>query len=186
MKLLEVVEHVQRLTNGCQYAVIGGLAQMLWARKTHTDDLDIALAAGDFRQAYERVRKGTVGWALPAKPDLPHEQNAIFEVAHLLFRGTVVDLITFANQGLNAAIIDTAVPVARLNGIRFIRPELLLITHLLRPGPRGALAAIELLVARSEHGGLDLAEVESWAARVDKLGALSRVRDHAESLLESS
>lgn len=42
-KLIDVVHQVTALTGGAPYAVIGGLAQILWARKTHTDDLDVLL-----------------------------------------------------------------------------------------------------------------------------------------------
>jgi hypothetical protein len=35
MKLLDVVAEVRTLTHDAPYAVIGGLAQILWARKTH-------------------------------------------------------------------------------------------------------------------------------------------------------
>jgi hypothetical protein len=42
LKLLEIVARVRALTADAPYAVIGGLAQILWARKSHTDDLDVA------------------------------------------------------------------------------------------------------------------------------------------------
>ena len=54
MKLIDIVHQVTALTGGAPYAVIGGLAQILWARKTHTDDLDVLLAAGDSRAGPRR------------------------------------------------------------------------------------------------------------------------------------
>jgi hypothetical protein len=55
-KLLDVIHHVQVLTDSAPYAVVGGLAQILWARKTHTDGLDVALAAMDLHSALQRVK----------------------------------------------------------------------------------------------------------------------------------
>jgi hypothetical protein len=63
MKLIDVVLHVKKLTNGAPYAVVGGLAQILWARKTHTDDLDLALATNDLQKAYRRVEADAARWA---------------------------------------------------------------------------------------------------------------------------
>ena len=82
IKLIEVVDHVRALTGDAPYAIVGGLAQILWARKTHTDDLDVALAADDLARAYERVRsrKAGPGWRLPRPPDHTHEANDVFEV----------------------------------------------------------------------------------------------------------
>ena len=42
MKLLDIVQRVNALTEGAPYAIVDRLAQILWARKTYTDDLDIA------------------------------------------------------------------------------------------------------------------------------------------------
>ncbi len=184
MKLLDVVSHARTLTKGAPYAVIGGLAQILWARKTHTDDLDIALAAKDLEHAYEsvRTRKAPKGWRLPKPPDLAHEQDEIFEVYHLLFRGAVVDLLRFEDAELTSAIIDTARVVPELSNIRFVRPELLLVMHLLRPGPEAALAAIELIVARRALGGFDVAYARRWANRLGRGEALRRALSRADDL----
>lgn len=176
MKLLEVVAHLEKLTNGAPYAVMGGLAQILWARKTHTDDLDLALATGDLQQAYRRVRLKTSapGWALPRPLTRAHEENDVFEVCHLLFRGSVVDLLSFRDAAFTAEIVTTARPVAELRGIRFIRPELLLITHLLRPTRAAALAAVELLLARRAADDLDEVYTAGWAERLGKKAAFER------------
>ena len=104
LKLVEVVQHVRALTDDAPYAVIGGLAQILWARKTHTDDLDVALAARDL-------------------PDRAHEANDVFQVYHLICDGSVVDWITFENEAFNAESIATGETIPELGGIRFIRPE---------------------------------------------------------------
>ena len=93
IKLNDTVHQVTALTGGAPYAVIGGLAQILWARKTPTDDLDVLLAAGDLARAYSEVQDQRAdGWTLPEPPDRPHEQNEVFEVYHLLYQGAVVDL----------------------------------------------------------------------------------------------
>src|SRR5262245_27008147 len=70
LKLLEVVNRVRILTGGAPYAIVGGLAQMLWARKSHTDDLDVALSSPDLEAAYDRVAQGRAerGWAMPTPP----------------------------------------------------------------------------------------------------------------------
>ena len=168
IELLEVVEHAKALTGGAPYAIVGGLAQMLWARKTHTDDLDIALTGPTLAKALEDVQAGQLAldWTLPEPPDQAREANDVFEVVHLLFRGVVVDLLTFADADFTAEILASAQPVDSLDAIRFIRPELLLVTHLLRPGPLAALAAIELVLARQPLGGLDVAYTERWAIQV--------------------
>jgi hypothetical protein len=73
MKLIDVVARTQALTRDAPYAIIGGLAQILYARKSHTDDVDVALAASDLASAYSRVRgRRAPGWALPKAPDEPH------------------------------------------------------------------------------------------------------------------
>ena len=136
VRVIEVVDDFRSLTEDAPYAVIGGLAQILWARKTHTDDLDMALASDQLARAAERVRRRQAGpgWRLPKAPDRPHEENEVFEVWHLHFRGSVVDLIAFRDADFMAEILGTTRAVPELSGMRFIRPELLLVTHLLRPG----------------------------------------------------
>jgi len=183
MRLIDVVGEVQVLTNAAPYAVIGGLAQILWARKTHTDDLDVALAAGDLAAAYDRMkeRKAGPGWSLPDPPDQAYEADDVFEVCHSFYRGSVVDLIAFRNEPFNSEILGTSQAVSELGGIRFIRPELLLVTHLLRPGPHAAVAAVELVLARREKGGFDLAESRLWAERMNRVDRLERAIDRADA-----
>jgi hypothetical protein len=183
MKLVDVVADVQELTSRAPYAVVGGLAQILWARKTHTDDLDVVLAAGDLSSAWQRVRAGqaTARWALPDAPDQPHEADTVFEVCHLLCDGAVVDLIAFREETFNTEILRTATEIPELGGLRFIRPELLLVTHLLRPGPQAAVAAVELILARNDKGGLDLTETRLWAERLGRAERLERVQKLAET-----
>jgi hypothetical protein len=183
MKLIDVVAEVRTLTRDAPYAVIGGLAQILWARKTHTDDLDVALAAGDLSAALDLVRRSAAGpsWTLPAPPDRPYETDDVFQVVHLSFSGSVVDLIAFRDLPFNAEIVGTADPVADLGGIRFVRPELLLVCHLLRPGPQAALAAVELILARRAKGGMDLAEARTWAERLGRGQRFDRALAHADS-----
>ncbi|MBI2895007.1 MAG: hypothetical protein HYY06_15740 [Deltaproteobacteria bacterium] len=183
-RLIDVVEHVGALTDGSPYAIVGGLAQILWARKTHTDDLDVALAAQGLTRAADRVRRRSAGrgWRVPRPPDRLHEEDDVFEVYHLLFRGTVVDLLSFKDQAFTEEILTTARIVPELSGCRFIAPELLLITHLLRPGPLAALAAVELVLARGALGGLDLEYAEKWAARLGRTEALRRTLVRAEEL----
>jgi len=79
-------------------------------------------------------------------------------------------------------ILATAVPVPELGGIRFIRPELLLVTQLLRPGAMAAIAATELTVARRAKGGFDPAYAERWAAQVGRAEALRRTFARADEL----
>ena len=180
MKLLDIVAKVGTLTRGAPYAVVGGLAQILWARKTHTDDLDIALCAADLAAAHARVGDGGANrsWSLPTAPDRAHEH----EVVHLLYDGVVVDMLTFRDEVFTAEILDTAVTVSEPRDIRFIRPELLLVTHLLRPGARAALAAIELVLARREAAALDVAYTERWARRLHKEVALMRTLRRADEM----
>ena len=183
MKLLDTVDRVRSLVDDAPYAVIGGLAQILWARKTHTDDLDVAVATADLARAYEKVRSHRArGWRLPSAPDEAHEEDAVFEVYHLLFRGSVVDLIAFREESLTAEILKTAQAVPELGGIRFVRPELLLVTHLLRPGAIAALAAVELVLSRRAAGDFDLPYAERWAARVGRLEHLRRTLARADEL----
>ena len=179
LKLLEVVERVRALTADAPYAVIGGLAQILWARESHTDDLDVALASPCLTEAYDAVRSGkAASWTLPKAPDA----DEVFEVYHLLCDGAAVDLIAFRDSEFNAEIITTARTVPELGGIRFIRPELLLVTHLLRPGPRAALSAVELVIARRGTGGLELEESRRWALRLGREARLDRVLSQADAL----
>lgn len=180
MKLLEVVEHVRVLTDEAPYAVIGGLAQLLWARKTHTDDLDVALSSATLDLARSRIEARAERWSLPEVGS--HEHDGVFEVLHALFDGAVVDLIRFQNDGLNAEVIDSAVGVPELGGIRFVRPELLLVTHLLRPGPTAALAAVEFVIARRAAGGFDEAVARRWAEVVGKAERLDVVVAQARAL----
>lgn len=184
MKLLDIVAHVDRLTGGAPCAVLGGLAQILWARKTHTDDLDLALATEDLQEAYRRVklRAAGPGWSLPRPLARAHEENDVFEVCHLTYRGSVVDLLSFRDASFNAEILTTARRVAELRGLRFIRPELLLVTHLLRPTPAAALAAVELLLARRTAGDLDIEYTQRWAAHLRKEGSLQRALARAADL----
>ncbi len=183
MKLLDVVAEVRTLTRDSPYAVIGGLAQILWARKTHTDDLDVALAAEDLSAAHDLVRRGAAGprWTLPEPPDRAYETDDVFQVVHLSFSGSVVDLIAFRDSLFNMEIVSTANPVPELGGIRFVRPELLLVCHLLRPGPQAALAAVELILARRAKGGMDLAEPRTWADRLGRGERFERAVAHADS-----
>ena len=183
VKLINIVHHVTALTGGAPYAVIGGLAQMLWARKTHTDDLDVLLAAGDLARAHSEVRdQHAEGWTLPDPPDRPHEQNEVFEVCQLLYQGSVVDLLSYRDAAFAAEILATAIPVPELRGIRFIRPELLIVTQLLRPGAMAAMAATELTLARRAKGGFDPAYAETWAARVGRAEALRRTFARADEV----
>jgi hypothetical protein len=180
VKLLEIVEHVRELTGDAPYAVIGGLAQILWARKTHTDDLDVALSAERLEGVRHAIEGGLAKWSLPDRG--AHEQDSVFEVLHALFDGSVVDLIRFKNVEFNRAILDTAIAVPELGGTRFVRPELLLVTHVLRPGPNAALAAVELVISRREAGGFDEEASQKWAATLGKSERLERVLEQAAAL----
>ena len=175
MKLLDVVAHVRALTNDAPYCIIGGLAQILWARKTHTDDLDVALASEDVASALAKVNSGSAGahWTLPNPPDI--------EVCLVLYDGSVVDVLAFKNAAFNAAIISEAVEVVEIGNLRVIRPEHLLVTHLLRPGPNGALAAVELVIARRGKCGFDEALAHDWAERVGRADRLARVLEQAQA-----
>ena len=182
MKLIDLVAHVRTLTGDAPYCIIGGLAQILWARKTHTDDLDIAMAAPDVTAAFDAVREGRAGaqWLLPTPPDKGWEEDDVIAVCHALYDGSVVDLIAFKNAAFNDAILADAILVPEL-GARVVRPEHLLVTHLLRPGPTGALAAVELVIARRAKGGFDEAVVREWAARVGRSERLDRVLEQAKT-----
>jgi hypothetical protein len=187
VRLIDVVHEVTTLTDGAPYAVIGGLAQILWARKTHTDDLDVLLAVDDLTKAAASVRAAAVpGWSTPGPPDRFHEADVVFEVYVCMFKGSVVDLLSFRHEAFNAEILATAQPVPELGDIRFIRPELLLVTQLLRPGPLAALAAVELTLARRTHGGLDVAYAARWAGEVGKSEALQRTFARADDLSQES
>jgi len=184
MKLIDLVAHVDKLIGGAPSVVLGGLAQILWARKTHTDDLDLAIATQDLQEAYRRVRLRAAGpgWSLPRPLSRAHEENDVFEVCHLTYRGSVVDLLAFRDASFNAEILSTARPVVELRGIRFIRPELLLVTHLLRPTPAAALAAVELILARRAADDFDTEYAARWADHVRKKGAFERALSRAADL----
>jgi hypothetical protein len=178
VKLLDLVDRVRLLIGDAPYAIVGGLAQILWARKTHTDDFDAAIASTDPDRAFERVKRGRAprGWRLPTPPDVAHESDDVFEVLHLLYRGSVVDLISFHDTAFLEEIIATAQPIAEVGGHRFIRPELLLVTHLLRPGRIAEQAAIDLLLHRREAGDFDDACADRWSAHMRCSQRLARVR----------
>ncbi len=182
MKLLDIVREVGLLTGGAPTAIVGGVAQMLWARKTFTDDIDLALAQTDLRGALAAVTEGVPGWALPSPPDRAHEQDDVFEVAHLLFDGVVVDLLSFRVAALTDALIVRAVRIPELGGLPFAPPELLLVTQLLRPGTRGAIAALELVVARRAQGGLDEATVRHFTDLTGCTARLDRVLAQADAV----
>jgi hypothetical protein len=184
MKILSLVTEVEALTGGAPAAIVVGLAQMLWARKTFTEDIDLALASVDLEQALESVTRGEAppGWALPSPPDASHEGNDVFEVAHLLYDGVVVDLLSFREAAFTKAIIATAVRVPQLGNVAFITPELLLVTQLLRPGTRGAIAALELVLARRQAGGIDLAQVRHFAELTHSTPRLERVLAQVDAL----
>jgi hypothetical protein len=196
MKILEVAKQAQTLTDGRPYAVIGGLAQILWARKSHTDDVDVAVAAPvcvsvrslracgpDLVRAYQRVRaRKARGWRLPKPPDEAYEADIVFEVYHLLFRGSVVGLIAFRDEALMTEILATARAVPELGGLRFIRPELLLVTQLLRPGAIAALAAVELVLARRAKGDFEIEYARYWAHAVDRGSTFERTLARAADL----
>lgn len=76
-------------------------------------------------------------WTLPQAPDHLREQNDVFTVCHLLYRGTVVDLLTLRDQAFTNEVVSTARSVPELGDVRFVRPELLPVTHLLRPAGCG-------------------------------------------------
>jgi hypothetical protein len=184
MKLLEVLQRVSELTQQAPYAVIGALAQIPWARKSHTDALDLVLSTADPKATYERVlnRRSAEAWSLPGAPDRVHEADDVFEVYHLLHGGSVVDLLAFRDHAFNHEIIESARAIPDLGGVRFIRPELLLVTHLLRPGPTAALAAVELLIARRAKQDFDVEDARGWATRVGRAERLERVLVQASAL----
>ena len=183
MRLIDVTTHAQSLIGGKPFAIIGGLAQILWARKTHTDDFDLAVSGPSFTHAYQRVRddEAKPDWTLPSPPDRALEEDRVFKVCHLLFRGIVVDFITFKRHAFNHVILTDVVPVFEFSNLPMINPELLLVTHLLRPTTQAAMAAVELLVARIERGGFNFEYAEHWATYVGKLhayeNAIRRARD---------
>lgn len=81
-----------------------------------------------------------------------------------------------------SAVAYALPPAEVLRGIRFIRPELLLVTHLLRPTPAAAIAAVELLLARRAANDLDEANAARWAERLGKKGAFERALARAADL----
>jgi hypothetical protein len=183
VKLLTLVDRVAVLTGDARYAIVGGLAQILWARKTHTDDLDVALAAEDLDRVVARGRRGAMprGWRLPrSTPAL--ESDDILEVLHLTYRGSAVDLLRFHDQAFTSEILETAEVVDELGSYRFIRPELLLVTHLLRPRVEAALAAVELVLARRALGGFDEDYARRWAERAGRSSAFARALARAEEI----
>lgn len=184
VKLVSLAERVRSLTRGSPCAIVGGLAQVLWARKTHTDDFDVAVAAADLARAAGRVRRGDAprGWKLPKGPLRAHESDDVFEVWHLLYRGSAVDLLAFHDRAFMAEILSTAQAVPEVGGHRFIRPELLLVTHLLRPTVGAALAAVELLVVRRGAGDFDESYARRWAARMKRVAAFDRTVARAAEL----
>ena len=123
MRLINVTTHAQSLIGGKPFAIIGGLAQILWARKTHTDDLDLAVSGPSFTRAYQRVLNDEAkpDWALPSPPDRALEEDRVFKVCHLLFRGIVVDFITFKRHAFNHAILTDALPIQEFNNVRVIK-----------------------------------------------------------------
>lgn len=171
MRLIDVATHAQQLIGGKPFTIIGGLAQILWARKTHTDDLDLVISSPSFTRAYQRVRNGEPDWKLPSPPDRALEEDGVFKVCHLLFRGIVVDFITFKRREFTHTILKDAQFIAEFGNLPVINPELLLVTHLLRPTPQAAIAAVELLLARMEIGGFNFKYAEEWATYVGKLHA---------------
>jgi len=176
VKLLALVDHVRRLTGDAPYAVVGGVAQVLWARKTHTDDLDVAVASEALDGAVDRVRRRAAprGWRIPSVPDRTVESDNVFTVAHLSYRGSVVDLMCFKNGEFMNEVLSTALTVPEVGPYRFIRPELLLITQLLRPRVEAALAAVELVVVRRSLGDFDEDYAQRWAKRMDVAEKLDR------------
>ncbi len=165
--LLDVIAHVRTLTNNTQYCIVGGLAQILWARTTRAEELHVTLALEDV--AVARFKSGA--W----------ESDDVIEVCHVLYDGSVVDMLAFKNAAFNAAILSEAVEVVEIGNLRVIRPEHLLVTHLLRPGPNGALAAVELVIARRGKGGFDEALAHDWAERVGRADRLARVLEQAKA-----
>jgi len=143
----------------------------------------VALASQDVASALATVKAGTADehWALPTQPDKARETDDVTDVCHLLYDGSVVDLIAFKATAFNAAVLSEAVEVPELGNVRVIRPEHLLVTHLLRPGPLGALAAVELVIARRAKGGFDEAVVRVWADRVGRGERLTRVLEQAKT-----
>ena len=186
MKLLDIVAQVKKLTDDAPYAIIGGLAQILWARKTHTDDLDVALASCDLAEAFARISgpPGVDEWALPKAPDRAHEEDDVFEVVHATYAGAVVDLISFKDEAFTREIIDTGRVATELGGARFIRPELLLICHLLRPTIEAKLAAVELTLSRRARADFDEAYTRRWAEHVGSAAAFERILQLADNFGE--
>jgi hypothetical protein len=93
-----------------------------------------------------------------------------------------VDLISHRNEAFAAEILAKAKPVRELRGIHFIRPELLLVTQLVRPGTKAAIATIELTRARRAAGSFELMYVEHRAAQVGSTGALWHMFARADEL----
>lgn len=181
VNLLSLVDRANLLTRHAPYAVIGGVAQVLWARKTHTDDLDVAIASDAWRRAVERVRRKNAprGWRLGENGV---ESDDVFEVAHATYRGSVVDFLYFRDDAFMREVLSTAQVVAAVGPYRFIRPELLLVTHLLRPRVEAALAAVELVIARRAAGDFDEAYADRWAKHMGRAAEFARALARAADL----
>jgi hypothetical protein len=181
VKLLSLVDRVNRLTRDAPYAVLGGVAQILWAKKTHTDDLDVAVASEAWERAVERVRRRLAprGWRLP---DRAVESDEVFEVAHVTYRGSVVDLLCFHDKAFMREVLVTAQVVPGVGRYRFIRPELLLVTHLLRPRVEAALAAVELVLARRAAGDFDEDYAARWAGHMGHATEFARTLARAAEM----
>jgi len=169
MKLLDIVQRVNALTEGAPYAIVDGLAQILWARKTYTDDLDVALGSSVLHAAHESIESSRAehNWSLPTPLDRAYESNDVFEVYHLLYAGAVVDLLSFRDMAFTNEILETAIAIPELGGLRFIRPELLIVTQFIRPDVRAAIAAIDLVAARQIKAG--------WTSSMQSIGLVSSV-----------
>ena len=138
--------------------------------------------------AHELVESGRAehGWSLPTPPDRAYESNQVFEVYHLLYDGAVVDLLSFRDMAFTNEILETAIAIPELGGLRFIRPELLIVTQFIRPDVRAAIAAIDLVAARQDQGGLDVEYAKHWARLVGREGRLEAALEHVDSLRRTS
>lgn len=152
--LLDAAEGLSQRFGGVPYAVIGGVALMLWANKERSEDIDVALAPHEL-----------LG---------PHEGDDIIEVCHLILWDykAALHLLYYQNEAFRAELLATAVPVPELKGVRFARPELLLITQLLSPRPKAQVSAVEIVRSRRAGGHFDLAYAAHWAEQVNRSEAL--------------
>jgi hypothetical protein len=160
--LLDAAERVSQLLGGAPYAVIGGLAMTLWAHKEGSEDIDMALAPNEL-----------LG---------PQEGDDIIEVSHLIVWDykAAIHLLYYRNEAFRAELLATAVPVPELKGVRFARPELLLITQLLSPRPKAEVSAVEIVRAGRAGGHFDLAYAAHWAEQVSRSEALRNTLARAE------